>query len=1574
MKSPKTDVRLMLGLLLMLQSYLAQSQYFQQTYAGADLTDGELVSTADGGFLLPHSGTDGAFFKVNAQGIAEWNIQLAGVSNQSQLGERVEALPDGNFVIAGQGGTASGNNLFLAKISSAGNILWERYFPITGGVGKISLAAIPSGGFYLGNSGSAGSPSGRLIKTDADGNLLWQQTGATNSPYSIVATANGDAIFVASPYAAGFNDVVVRRVDGSGTLLWTNAYGTSTEYGSAIALAGNDEFVVAGTQTTANNANYFIVKINGNGNELWSQSIDAGGEETLQSISPTNDGGYLISGASQTTDVFQNAVRLDGQGNLLWSETYNRGFFYDAKETTNGDLAFFGSRWDLNDFELVKTNAQGGFQPIAQPASIWQRGYPGTDAVQAEVVPTPDGGFLAASWGESVAFKTDGNGTPLWDFELPDSLTVHFGGDVAVLPDGNYLLVGNANTNNPPLRQYTYAVKTDPNGNQIWFQLYQYNGAGNYGHSVAVAPDGGFFIGNPYNLLLKADANGNQLWALNAVGFSVKDLVATADGGVVFLLNDAVVGGPVMILRKYSATGSFVWEKNYNASGGAYVGRSLTPTNDGGFALTGILTDGSFNWNISSLLLQKFDASGNLQWTQTPQFPGVNVGMDLWQTQDGGYAVTGWSSLPASRYTKLWRFNQTGNLLWEKGYFMGEGLSVQELTDGGFILLTRGLRLVRTDAQGVVFQNLVTGSVVNDQNLDCQFQQGEPGLQFWSVKASSDIEIIGTTDANGQFEIAVDTGNYSVVPNLPSLTWQPCSTAAPASFASAPATVDVGQFLQRAVSQTTVDISGPVFQDLDGDCEYDPGEPLLPNVLVGVRSEDGSTDTTAFTDNNGYYHFTVSAGEYYAVFIPAFNPNPYCTPCCTDFCNFNYLDGTAPVSYNLGMTCNIPSSVSLTGFVFYDENENCQPDFGEQGLPDGWSVQIVQAGTQDTFLVEPLTAGSAGNFSAQVETGSYYLTVIPPNYLYIPCLPVQLVNIGPGGAPTVYFALMPLAQCPKLRVDVGASFLSPCFPATYFVQYCNDGTAPADDAYVEITFPPAITVDSSEIPGVQLPGNVWQFQLGDVPKDSCGNFEINAFLNCADSVGWTYCVEAHIFPDSICGPGNATWDGSSVELSADCIGDSVVLTISNAGWGSMSQPLNFIVVEDNVLIRDSTFQLPAGGSTQVTVFPNGATIILSAQQAAGHPGMSMPLVFVEGCGADSISLGFVTQYPQDDADCFLAIDCRESVAACDPNTKEAQPKGVTEAHYIENTTELTYQITFQNLGTAAAQNVVILDTLSQYLDTSRLQLGVSSHHYEFELLPQNVLKFTFPNIQLPHADLDYDASIGFVKYRIPQRPGNLPGTEIHTWAGIYFDFNAPVITNTVTHRIPAPQYVQNQQVLLCAGDVWNGQPILADTAISVVTHYAFFDSIQNTVLDVLPSVMVEVDTTVAVGSVVYGVVVNADTSFTQMEMTPIRCIERNVNVHVLTDATPGLENLRQFAIAPNPAFGQLTLSGQLTTGAFCEAKLLDAYGRTVAQCFENEWIAGSFSRRVDLRDVPPGLYFVSFAMDGERKVTKVVVE
>ncbi len=65
----------------------------------------------------------------------------------------------------------------------------------------------------------------------------------------------------------------------------------------------------------------------------------------------------------------------------------------------------------------------------------------------------------------------------------------------------------------------------------------------------------------------------------------------------------------------------------------------------------------------------------------------------------------------------------------------------------------------------------------------------------------------------------------------------------------------------------------------------------------------------------------------------------------------------------------------------------------------------------------------------------------------------------------------------------------------------------------------------------------------------------------------------------------------------------------------------------------------------------------------------------------------------------------------------------------------------------------------------------------------NIVRFNFPNINLPDSVNDEPNSHGYVQYKVKLKE-NLPlGTEIQNTAYIYFDFNPPVQTNTVSNTI-----------------------------------------------------------------------------------------------------------------------------------------------------------------------------------------------
>lgn len=144
----------------------------------------------------------------------------------------------------------------------------------------------------------------------------------------------------------------------------------------------------------------------------------------------------------------------------------------------------------------------------------------------------------------------------------------------------------------------------------------------------------------------------------------------------------------------------------------------------------------------------------------------------------------------------------------------------------------------------------------------------------------------------------------------------------------------------------------------------------------------------------------------------------------------------------------------------------------------------------------------------------------------------------------------------------------------------------------------------------------------------------------------------------------------------------------------------------------------------------------------------------------------------------ILTHCFTVVSSFDPNEKEVYPAG-----NIDTSQKwLTYTIHFQNTGTAEAQHIYVTDTLDSNVDAASFQLLAYSHQPMVQI-KENAVRFNFPNINLPDSNTNELLSHGYVQYKVKLKD-NLPvGTNISNTAFIYFDFNAPVVTNTTTNTI-----------------------------------------------------------------------------------------------------------------------------------------------------------------------------------------------
>ena len=136
------------------------------------------------------------------------------------------------------------------------------------------------------------------------------------------------------------------------------------------------------------------------------------------------------------------------------------------------------------------------------------------------------------------------------------------------------------------------------------------------------------------------------------------------------------------------------------------------------------------------------------------------------------------------------------------------------------------------------------------------------------------------------------------------------------------------------------------------------------------------------------------------------------------------------------------------------------------------------------------------------------------------------------------------------------------------------------------------------------------------------------------------------------------------------------------------------------------------------------------------------------------------------------------VGSFDPNDKSVIEG---EEVLIENIDGyLTYRIRFQNTGTASATYVRLEDLLDNKLDVNTFEPVSASHsNHRIKLIDRNLI-INFDNITLPASMYDEPGSHGFFIYKIKPQQDVMVGDVISNTAQIYFDYNTPIVTNTVS--------------------------------------------------------------------------------------------------------------------------------------------------------------------------------------------------
>ncbi len=211
------------------------------------------------------------------------------------------------------------------------------------------------------------------------------------------------------------------------------------------------------------------------------------------------------------------------------------------------------------------------------------------------------------------------------------------------------------------------------------------------------------------------------------------------------------------------------------------------------------------------------------------------------------------------------------------------------------------------------------------------------------------------------------------------------------------------------------------------------------------------------------------------------------------------------------------------------------------------------------------------------------------------------------------------------------------------------------------------------------------------------------------------------------------------------------------------------------------------GAGAVTLNPGTAQAINSTYQVPANIPLNTVLTFKDSVSATAPISNWLNDYtPWNNVNYITS----STLGSYDPNFKQVSPQGTgPQGNITVIDSVLDYNVHFQNLGNYYAEKVVVVDTLDADLDWTTLRPIYSSHPSTVTITEGGVLTYTFNNIHLPAKSMNDFASNGMFTYSIKTKK-NLPiGTKFTNSAAIYFDFNAPVITNTTVNTLTQTQSI-----------------------------------------------------------------------------------------------------------------------------------------------------------------------------------------
>jgi len=341
---------------------------FIKTYGGKGPDRGiHIIETSDNNFVIvgntmtEANKLDVYLLKCNDSGDTLWTRTYGGLEDDN--GWCVKETSDKGYIITGftNSYNARMNDVLLLKTDADGKEQWRKTFGGPGDDIAWSIVLNEDDGFTIAaqtNSSGHGELDAYLIRTNNNGDTLWTRTYGgpeTDRVFSVDLTKDGSILLAGITYSfgAGDRDAYLLKTDRNGNLLWQKTYG-GPGYDNAHTVIVNqkDEIILTGYGDYwghAGKMDMFLKQITLEGESIWTQTY--GGEENdrAMTVFQTRDGGYALTGFTQSYgkgDWDAYVVKTGAMGDTSWTRTNGTSagdYGYDIIQSRKGE--YFVTGW-----------------------------------------------------------------------------------------------------------------------------------------------------------------------------------------------------------------------------------------------------------------------------------------------------------------------------------------------------------------------------------------------------------------------------------------------------------------------------------------------------------------------------------------------------------------------------------------------------------------------------------------------------------------------------------------------------------------------------------------------------------------------------------------------------------------------------------------------------------------------------------------------------------------------------------------------------------------------------------------------------------------------------------------------------------------------------------------------------------------------------------------------------------------------------------------------------------------------------------------------------------------------------